>query len=68
MQYAQLLNLLELLECLGTSLSCVAHSTILFSLTGFDVTAPPPPRAYPRVRRVACPALSGTQSFTTVLN
>ena len=31
------------------------------------VTAPPPPKANQRFRRVACPALAGTQSFTTVL-
>ena len=31
------------------------------------VTAPPPPKANQRVRRIACPALARTQSFTTVL-
>ena len=30
-----LLDLLELLVCFGTSLGCLAHSTLLFSLTGF---------------------------------
>ena len=31
-----LLDLFELLECLGTSLGCVAHPTLWFSFTGFE--------------------------------
>ena len=44
-------------------------STIFFLLfcSAFSVTAPPHPRAYQRVRRVACPTLARTHSLVSCI-
>ena len=40
-------------------------ATFLHTLEGMDVTTPPPPKAYQRVRRTACPTLARTHSLVS---